>query len=168
MNFIPQNQEAKKVPYFEDVAGKSSEGWEGHESEKSIDRLKNEVAEAIGRLGGFVSHYQSGDFEIGDMRRSGLRLFYSLGGVPARIDIAALPVRRPSNRERSLKMALYMLRDGLRGLWFFQQLSPGYAPLMPFMIADNEGHTVSQLWAGREIGKLLPPSASEFIEGEEV
>jgi hypothetical protein len=64
-------------------------------------------------------------------------------------------------------MALYMLRDVFNGLWFLQQLSPGYAALMPFMIADEHGHTVSQLWAESAVMKrLLPPPGADFTDGE--
>lgn len=168
MTFIPEQEEAKSVPYFEDV--KASEGWEGHETEKSIDRLKNEIAEAIGRLGGFVSGYKSGLFQIGGFDRAGFQLYYSIEGLPARLDIAALPARRPANRDRSIRMSLYMVRNALRGLWFLQQLSPGYAPLMPFLIADKKGNTVSQVWArDSKMGLLLPDGRGEdFIEAEEV
>lgn len=175
MQFKPnENRQAVKVPYFEDV--RSSDGWEGQGSEKSIDTLKEEVARAVGRLGGFVHHYVEGTYTVGDVERPGLQLFYSLGGAPARIDIAGLPTRNPNNRSKnrnsSLKMALYMLRNALNGLWFLQQLSPGYAPLMPWMIADSKGNTISQLWAqGSGLKALLPPADSTFeetVEGEEV
>jgi hypothetical protein len=123
------------------------------------------VGDAIGRLGGFVRFFQQGMFQVGSAERAGFQLHYTVEGRPARLDIAALPTRSKSNREKSLKMALYMLRDGLDGMWFFQQLSPGFAPLMPFMIADKEGHTVSQLWAqSSAMSRLLPPPSSDFDE----
>jgi hypothetical protein len=167
MTFTPEQEESKAVPYYEDVAG--SDGWEGFRSEKSIERLKKEIGEAVGRLGGFVSGYNGGVFLIGDLKRPGVQLHYSINGIPARLDIAALPTRNSSNREKSLRMALYMVRNGLRGLWFFQQLSPGFAPLMPFMIANKDGDTLSQVWArDSSMRSLLPPSDSDFIEAEEV
>jgi len=172
MNFIPEQTEAQKVPYFEDVS--REQGWQGYATTKNLGRLKSEVTDSIQRLGGFVSGFQAGTFRIDDRDRQGFRIFYSIEGRPARLDIAALPVksrRDDKKKENSLKMALYMLRIGLDGMWFFQQLSPGYAPLMPFMIADNEGHTVSQLWAESSVmNKLLPPPSADFevIEGTEV
>ena len=51
------------------------------------------------------------------------------------------------------------------GLWVLEQLSPGYAPLMPFLLVDKE-HTVSQLYSeGTAMTNLLPANA-EFIEGK--
>lgn len=175
-NFIPNdNPKSVKVPYFEDVS--SDEGWQGHTTSKSIDTLKAEIAKAISRLGGIVSGFQSGVFNIDGKKREGYQIHYALGTpggkyVPGRMDIAALPIKdgwhktREKRREQSMKMALYMLRMAVDGMWFLQQLSPGYAPLMPWMIA-SDGKTVSQLWAESSMmTNLLPPGKSEFIEGE--
>jgi len=176
MDFIPAEQEAQDVPYYDDVSGEG--GWQGHTTSKSIATLMSEVSTSITRLGGVVTGFQRGTFTIGDLEREGYRVSYFVeqpGGntVPGRLDVAALPVRKEarqrrsyeSRRERSLKMALYMLRNSLDGLWFLQQLSPGYAPLMPWML-DSTGKTVTQLWSDAGLaGKLLPPG-DEFVEGE--
>jgi hypothetical protein len=161
MNFIPDQSEAQEVPYYEDA--RESDGWQGQRTGKTMDVLKSEIGDAVGRLGGFIRFFQQGTFQIGNMKRAGMQLHYTIDGRPARIDIAGLPTRNDKNREASLKMALFMLRDVFNGLWFLQQLSPGYAALMPFMIADEQGHTVSQLWAESEVmKKLLPPPDSDF------
>ena len=175
MNFVPeQNKQTQTVPYFEDT--KEKDGWQGQATTKSIDRLKTEVAESITRLGGFVSGFQQGTFMVEKQQRQGFQIHYSITApngqfVPGRLDVAALPVRSDTwdgkKKDKSLRMALYMLREGLDGMWLFQQLSPGFAPLMPFMIANNEGETVSQLWAKSSVmSNLLPPGESEFVEAE--
>lgn len=176
MNFIPeQPKTAKDVPFFEQA--RESDGWQGQATTKSVERLKSEVTESITRLGGFVSGFQQGTFQIESQTRQGFQIHYSLAApdgrfVPGRLDVAALPVKDKWNnakKEKSLKMALYMLRGSLDGMWLFQQLSPGYAPLMPFMIANNEGKTISQLWAESPVmNNLLPPGDAEFIDAEEV
>lgn len=173
-NFIPNTpKESREVPYYDDVT--AAQGWQGHETGKSMNKLKAEVSEAITRLGGMVSGFQQGKFG----ERDGFRVYYTIEGVggkfaQGRIDVAALPVRtsyriRKSfdrRREASLKMALYMLREALNGTWFLEQLSPGYAPLMPFMLTA-EDKTISQLWGeSTTMSNLLPPPAEEFVEGE--
>ena len=174
MNFIPnQPSKALSVPYYEDVTG--DDGWQGQRTEKSVDRLKSEVVEGVTRLGGFVSGFTMGTFQIDGLERQGCQVFYSITAnngrfVPGRLDIAALPVRdkySSTKKDKALRMALFMLRDALNGMWFFQQLSPGYAPLMPFMIGNSEGKTISQLWAESPVmNNLLPPGDAEFIEAE--
>ncbi len=172
-DFVPEQHKAQAVPYFEDV--ERSEGWQGFSTTKSLKTLQAEIGDAIGRLGGIASSFQRGTFLIDTQTREGFRVHYSLTNpnghlIAGRIDVAALPVRSRRNdqhKEKALKMALYMLRNALDGAWFMQQLSPGYAALMPWMLADGQ-KTVSQLWSESPImSNLLPPGESDFvIEGE--
>jgi len=172
--FIPeQPQKAVKVPFYEDVKGDA--GWQGHRTRKTVEGLKAEIASAVGRLGGIVSGFQRGVFNIDGNKREGFQIHYAIEDqgeryLPGRLDVAALPVRGSSRKAQddSLAMALYMVREAINGLWFLQQLSPGYAPLMPWMLTPG-GETVSQLWAESSVmNNLLPPSQSEFVEGEVV
>ena len=178
MNFIPdQPKQAAEVPYFDDVS--SDAGWQGQTTTKSIETLKSEITSAISRLGGMVIGFQKGMFQTGKQKREGFRIHYTIEApdgklIPGRLDIASLPVkddyriRRSMDRrqEQSLKMSLYMLRDAINGLWFLQQLSPGYAPLMPFMLA-NKDQTISQIWSeSSTMNNLLPPGNKDFVEAE--
>lgn len=180
--FIPDTPKVEKeVPFFDDVT--SDAGWQGHSTTKSIEALKSEVIASIGRLGGLVTGFVRGGFG----NRDGFRLTYAIEAstgqmIPGQIDIAALPVK-PSVRsnyrtsssksletrkEKSLKMALYMLRMALDGTWFLQQLSPGYCALMPWMLMDD-GKTVTEKWMESSVmGNLLPApeDAESWIEGE--
>lgn len=168
-DFIPETQKAAKVPYFEDVS--RDEGWQGYSTTKNSKKLQSEIGDAIGRLGGIVSVFQRGAFVIDGLTREGFRVHYSIQNpnmrlVSGRIDVAALPVRNKRDeikKDKSLRMALFMLRNALDGMWFMQQLSPGYAALMPWMLADGD-KTVSQLWSESPImSNLLPPPESEFV-----
>lgn len=178
MNFIPStptNQSAD-VPFFDDVSGDS--GWQGQSTSKSLETLKSEIMSSVGRLGGLVTGFQRGQFDVGNQKRDGFRLVYVVETptgqmVPGRIDIAALPVKDDyslrrsydTRREKSLKMALYMLRTALDGTWFLQQLSPGYSALMPWMLANGE-KTISQMWGESPImARLLPPGEADFVDG---
>ena len=177
MNFIPTEQEAQEVPYFEDVSGEG--GWQGHATGKSLATLITEVSSSIARLGGIVTGFQRGTFAFGDKTRDGYRIGYFIEApngntMPGRLDIAALPVRKDtrrrksheSYREKSLRMALYMLRNALDGLWFLRQLSPGYAPLMPWMLDYHTDKTITELWSETRIMSNLLPRGEEFTEGK--
>lgn len=176
-NFIPEQPKAvENVPFYEDVT--SAQGWQGQTTTKSMETLKSEITMAISRLGGMVASFQKGTFMVGTQERLGFRVCYSIETpdgqfMPGRIDVAALPVRKfPANSyggrcEKSLKMALYMLRNSFDGMWFLQQLSPGFAPLMPFMLSGQKDLTVSQLWSETALMQnLLPPGDADFIDGE--
>lgn len=174
MAFIPETvHEEKRVPYYEEA--RAADGWQGQTTNKSIRQLQSEITQAITRLGGMVTSFQKGSFESEQGNRDGYRVHYFVEAddgrhVPGRIDVAALPIDpklghradRDAHRERSLKMALYMLRTALDGTWFLQQLSPGYAALVPFMIGPGK-KTISELWAESQImNRLLPPPDEGF------
>src|SRR4030042_4183330 len=170
MNFIPeQSKETQYIPYYEDAT--SAEGWQGHTTQKTIKALQSEITQAISRLGGLVTGFQKGAFLSAEGKREGFRVHYAVEAadgsqVPGRIDIAALPIRRESNREKSLKMVLYMFHIALNGTWFLQQLSPGYSALVPFMLRHGD-KTLSQMWTESPImNNLLPPGEEDFIDGE--
>ena len=171
-DFRPEEKKVTKVPFFEDA--KSNDGWQGQATTKVINKLQSEISQAIVRLGGIPSNFQRGLFMTENQEREGYQIHYSIQApngqfVPGRMDIAALPIRDRHNRdhkEKSLRMALYMLRVALDGMWLLQQLSPGYAALMPWMLTE-QGKTVSQLWAESPImSRLLPPGEIDFIEAE--
>ncbi len=178
--FVPeQPKEAAKVPFFDDVS--AADGWKGQTTTKSMETLKAEIMAAVGRLGGMVTGFRRGTFP-GDFPREGFEINYVIEAadgrmVPGRLDVAALPVRPrkdsrmapdATRREKALRHALFMLRDAFDGLWFLQRLSPGYAPLMPWMLVDKKGHTVSEMWAATSVFKqLLPPEDGDFVgEGD--
>ena len=180
MEFIPENSQTATVdiPYYDDV--KVEDGWQGHTTAKSIATLKLEITLCLSRLGGMVLSFQQGKYIIGDKRRDGFQIHYTVeqaNGLlhQGKLDIAALPVREnyrlqrtlQKRKDNSLKMALYMARKALEGTWFLQKLSPGYAPLMPWMLASN-GKTITQLWSEQVFLENLLPSGEEFIEGEVV
>lgn len=178
MNFIPDQpkETTVSVPFYDDVT--SDKGWQGQTTTKTVRMLQSEIIGSIARLGGNTTSFQRGTFQIGDQYREGFRLHYSVEApdgtmIPGRIDVAALPVKQDyalhrsleTRKDRSLRMSLYMLRIALDGTWFLQQLSPGYAPLMPWMLVDGE-HTITQLWQESSIMQnLLPPGETDFVEG---
>lgn len=179
MNFIPdQPKTVQDVPFYEDVT--ASGGWQGHSTSKSVSSLKSEITASISRLGGLVTGFQRGTFEISEHAREGFQIHYVIeqpdgGMMRGRLDVAALPVRKSTRlrrsyetrRNKSLRMALYMLRNALDGTWFLQQLSPGYAPLMPWMIEANSGKSLTQLWSeSAAMKQLLPSSGGDFVEGD--
>lgn len=174
-SFTPEENKAKKVPFYEDA--KEADGWKGQSTTKSVERLQAEITEAVSRLGGVVSGFQRGTFQVENQSRQGFQMHYALRNTdgsfnPGRIDIAALPVKDKWNdtkKDKSLRMSLYMLREALEGLWLLQQLAPGYAALMPWMVVSREGKTLTQAWSESSgFKQLLPPSDSSFTEGEVV
>lgn len=172
MAFIPEPTNKKEpAPFVEDVT--SLGGWVGHTTTKSLDALIAEVSTALGRLGGTVVGVQSGMFTdelVPGRERPGYVIRYTYTtpdgrSIPGKIEVAGLPMRKPGQdkEKQSRKMALYMLRESLEGMWYMQQLSPGLVALMPFMLAEND-LTFSQKFAH---GLALPAPVDEDIVEEQ-
>lgn len=169
--FKPAQEQANRVPYYEDAFRKGgAAGWAGHYTSKSSKTLLAEISGEIARLGGSVVNVQHGTYTVDGLERQGVRIEYIVTGaggqhVQGQLDIAALPVKNKYNqgaKDKSLVMSLYMLGEALKGMWYMQQLSPGYAALMPWMVGPN-GKTISQLWAESPLmNNLLPPGGAKF------
>ena len=179
-NFEPK-QETKKVPFFDDV--KSSDGWEGHTTSKSIQKLQQEIAQNLTLIGCVLTGFQSGKF--GD--REGFQVHFAMKSdngqmITSRLDIACLPLNpRKRTRSRSRgrgsgdhriegtqKMALYMTAKAIKGMYFLNVLSPAFIPFMSLML-DAKNQTLGQVWIqSGQLSPLLPPpeSAFEVVDGE--
>lgn len=178
--FIPDGPtKAEPVPNFENA--RSEDGWQGQGTTKSLDRLKAELMEAITRAGGMVTAFTPGAWGEPPFQRPGYRIKFALerdGGAmhPGQLDIAALPCKQPdraskkggvTNKEASLRMALYMARNAFDGLWFLRQLSPGFVPLLSWLLDDRTGKTLTQLYGmAGNFAHLLPAGDADFVEGE--
>jgi hypothetical protein len=130
MEFVPDKDEGPTidVPYFGEA--RSADGWQGQGTTRSYMTLKSEVANAVAQLGGVVHGIQRGTYEIGGLERAGAQINYSVEGpngvmVYGRMDIAALPVQKPTRRsgwektlrkrhDSSLSMALYNVVQALK------------------------------------------------------
>ena len=186
-NFKPKAKEqiVNTVPFFEEAT--AANGWQGQTTGQTVETLKAKIHAAIGRLGGIVVGIEEGSF----MERPGYRIHYVIETpegkqVPGYIDVAALPLKpmqrvyhyrnranpEAARMDKSLRMALFNVVMCLDSLWKLQRLSPGFAPLMPFMIVQK-GINLTQIWSSSSSMKaLMPPSdtfkpeESETIEGE--
>jgi hypothetical protein len=179
-NFAPDksNDNPQEVPYFEDV--KASEGWQGQSTQKDITTLKGEISTSIARLGGLVSGFERGKFG----NRQGYRIHYVMEvpnnkSIQGYIDIACLPIRPLANpyrrgsskteerrEDQSLRMALYNIAEALKALNIMAKLSPGYMPLMPWMIVNKDGLNLTQTYALHSNLKTLMPPTEEFIDAK--
>lgn len=181
-NFQPNQQKEESVPYFDDVA--ASEGWEGHATSKSIEKLQQEIAANLTLLGCVLTGFQSGKY--GD--RHGFQIHFAMKSadgrlVPSRLDIACLPIN-PRKRTRNTyrrgykdpriegtqKMALYMAAKAIKGMYFLNVLSPAFIPFLSLML-DASNQTLGQIWVEQGgLSPLLPPPSSQFegdiIDGE--
>lgn len=176
-NFVSEKTERKidEIPFYEDAD--AANGWSGQSTGKSIETLKAEIIAHIGKLGGLVTGFEKGSFS----GRLGYRIHYAIETpegkhIPGYIDVAALPLKpnrihyhyrnrvdpEATRMDKALRMALFNVATCLGSLWKLQRLSPGFAPLMPFMIMDKGGHNLTQLWSETSMLKQLMPPKEDF------
>lgn len=182
MKFIPDDLDQQSdVPFLEDA--RADDGWKGQSTNKSIEQLRAEISAEIGRLGGTMTRFMRGEYEIQGQTRPGALIEYSIvslegRGFQGRIDVAGLPFEKSEGRQdsartnrkrrdKSLQMALFNVREGLQGARILQTLSPGYAALVPWLLTDS-GQTFGQLWReGLGIAALPAPSKDgEVVDAE--
>jgi len=174
-NFKPDNK-VETVQFFDDV--KASDGWEGHTTTKTIERLTDEIRSNLSLIGCVFVGCQRGKF--GD--RYGFQIHFAMKSatnqmVPGRLDIACLPLKKKYTRhgkkdiriDGTQKMALYMAAKAIKGMYFLSVLSQDFVPFMSNMLTqDNQ--TLGKLWMNSgNLASLLPAPSEKFegvIEGE--
>ncbi len=187
MKFIPDEEttQQEELPYYNEA--KAEDGWQGMSTGKSLETLRAEISAEIGRMGGTMTGWIRGDYKMSDEEvRAGVEIGYQIvagdGTIfKGRIAVAALPYERSTNRadsaklnrgraKKALRMGLYNVRESLKATRILEKLSPGYAGLMPWLLAGPEDdRTISEIWSDEGIGsRALPPPSEddEVVEGD--
>lgn len=153
-NFIPNKPTPlfQKPPFFEDI---KAADVPGRRTEKKMSVLQGEVVEALVKLGAIGVYFLDGTFD-GSPKRYGFAVHFTLQGIPARIDIAALPIRQENadKKDRALAQALYLLRNRLEAQFYASVYEPGIIPLLPYLIGP-EGQTVNEALVQSQLLPLL-------------
>jgi len=180
MEFTPKENTTNPldVPFFHEATAEG--GWAGQGTGQTIRTLRSQITQAMTRLGATITVFQEGTFgDGGEKPRDGFMVHYTYNGVQGSIKIAALPVKKPdrinaktragyaTRKKKAMKMALYMFRDYLRGAWYAQQLSPGYLPLIPWMLSPDTGLTVSETFQNGPLALPEPDgNFTQFLDAE--
>lgn len=163
MTFQPDVQQHEKihVPFFEDADAASAPGYA---TSKAIDRLQSEIAVMIERLGGTFPLFRQGAYESGGVKRYGFEVHFAVNGHPALMQVAGLPMRTETEKKRQqvLRQALYAVNESLRAAFMQQVFSPGFAPLLQFMLVDGN-KTVGEALMERNAVPILNPRLSSGV-----
>ena len=161
--FIPDESGDLTIPFFEDA--NNSLGVVGYTTSLSETKLQSKIKQAMADLGGIVTGFQFGMFG----ERHAYRIEFIYQGSAGRMDIACLPLRKETEaRLRQTKRhALFSVWKRLEGLFNSMLVSPGDAPLVPYML-NEQGMTMLE-WM-RDEGRLpalpKPEEADDTVDGE--
>lgn len=141
-SFIPDFKAPQTAtPWFEDS---SKLEIPGRGTQKSTEKLQQEIAAILGKMGAFAIYYTSGQFP-GKPTRFGYRVHFQWANAAGRIDIAALPMKHetPDKKQKALAQALYLFRDKVQADFYASMYEPGGLPLIAYLL-DNNGKTVTE------------------------
>lgn len=185
MDFIPdETGKDIEVPFLDDA--RADDGWQGHSSRESIQALRAQISGEIGRMGGSVTRFQRGKYVVDGFERPGVEIEYQVASPSGQafigqINVAGLPWQEPyggkkrhaayensveTRREKSRVMALYNVREALRAMRILQILSPGYAALIPWLIAGDSGKTLGEMWGIGSRSLPAPSDDGDAVEAE--
>ncbi len=147
MNFTPDQKHLQivSIPDFEDARKDVAPGYA---TSKSIERLQADILKAIGQLGGTGVGFTSGEFAVKGRKRYGYEIRFNYGNNPAVMQIAGLPMRveTRAKHEQVLKQALYLVHQWLQTAITSMLFTPGYAPLVQFMLVPGQDKTVGEMF----------------------
>jgi hypothetical protein len=160
--------EGLKVPYIEEARSDyapyySPRGW-------SVQKAQAAVSAEFSKLGAGIQRFREVDFQIEGQERRGYFIEFVWRGVPGKMLVAGLPIRkqRTEVKLRDVKIqALLNVRDWIKSAVTAEVFSPGNSPFLPHLLLSN-GKTFAQQMI--ETGMLPPPPGSngevKYIEGE--
>lgn len=158
--FIPDalRVQDRAIPYFED---NPKEKIPGRGTEKSLQTLQTEIITLLSRLGAGTVQFVPGQYP-GTPKRYGFQITFWYGGMQGRMDCAALPMRKETERrkDRALAQALYLLRDELQAMVYSVVHKPGAIPLIPYLIGANGKTVTEHLVETQNVPQLLAGTAS--------
>lgn len=118
----------------------------GYDTSKKESELRGEIVAALKLLGAAKVTFTSGKF-AGDPPRYGYVIQFTLDGEDARMQVAALPLRgeTATKKEKALRQALYIVEKWLKSAITSRVFSPGYHPLMQFLLVEGGRETIGEM-----------------------
>jgi|ERR1041385_428877 hypothetical protein len=133
-----------KVPFLEEARSSFAPYYD--QRDKNDLKVKEQIYAEMAKLSAGNIIFQEGHF--GDTpKRHGYIVRFTLGGLPARMLVAGLPIRdgvTPLKILRVRLQALYVMRDWLKAAVTSQVFSPGNHPLIQFLLVDGQ-RTLAQV-----------------------
>ena len=162
MAFIPDETQVSDVdvPFFEDVTGADVPG---RRVKQPLKVYRNRVTEMLLKLGAGNVRFTPGKMDT-ICERFGYRIEFVLNGNPARMEVAALPLRDYSDKkkDRALAQCLYLVGNWLEAEVYSSIYRTNSMSLVPYVITARGTTVIEELVAAKVLpagvlaGRLLP------------
>lgn len=161
MDFTPTDEMVGiKVPYIEDARASFAPYYSVAGHGKKESEIQTEIITELAKLGGGSIQFKRGYFGKEPNKRHGYIISFSLGGQPARMEVAGLPIRLEENNKKITQVctqALCIVRDWLKNAVTAQVFAPGSHPLIQYLLVDGDRTLVQALVEDRRIPDTNPP-----------
>ena len=160
MDFTPTDEMIGiKVPYIEDARADFAPYYSVAGHGKTESQIQIEIITELAKLGGGSIQFRRGYFGEEPHKRYGYIINFSLGGQPARMVIAGLPIKTESSKKivAVCVQALCIVRDWLKNAVTAQVFAPGSNPLVQYLLVDGDRTLVEALIEDRHIPDTNPP-----------
>jgi len=150
MTFIPNKKPTKpNIPYYEDTNGTLTPNYTTTRKPQAVIAM---IAEEMGQMGGIILGVDEGTFPIGNHKRLGFEVRFSLDGSLGKIRIAGLPIRNYSDTkaEKVKSQALLTVHAMLQSARVSQLFSPDAHPLTPYLLVTDD-KTVAQMFEEKRL-----------------
>lgn len=161
VNFIPEpvSRGSDQIPYFEDSSEVKIPGWR---TRKDAPTLQREIMGLMLKLNAGNVNFTPGRFPAApnQPQRYGYLMTFSLNGIPGRMEIAALPLRKETaiRKDDALQQALFLVRNWLESEIYSVMYRPGSVPLIPFLIGAGNKTVTEALLESTDLPLLANPT----------
>lgn len=160
-DFVPDEGEEEefKIPYFEDASGEL--GIVGYSTTLTENQLQAKIREAAALLKMTIVGFAKGKKKD----RHAYRIYFTQYGAKGQIDIAALPIRKSTERreQQAKRQALFTAWKRLEAAFNSRMNMPNDFPFIGNILGPK-GVTLGQMLISQELAPALPPP---HVEGED-
>lgn len=155
--FTPtDNMMGLRVPYLEEARADFAPYYRTGKTESAI---QTEIITELAKLGGGSIQFRRGFFGAKSAKRHGYIINFTLGGQPARMEVAGLPIRDAETQkkiEQVCVQALCNVRDWIKAAVTAQVFAPGSNPLIQYLLVDKDRTLAQALIEDRQIPNTNP------------
>lgn len=142
----------RKTPFFEDAQSVQAAGYD---LRNEIEYYQTKLETALRRMEATQIIFINAKDDAKPLRY-GYRITFRLNGIPGRIDILAMPLKKetPARKLQALKQALYIKALELEAALNSRFIEPGAIPLIPYLIGDGDMTVKEAMTRGYDLPML--------------
>ena len=150
------------IPFIEDARADFAPYYNSMRNH-TLEKVQGAIGTEMGKLGGYIAAFVPGAFSMGGQKRYGYEIQFVIGGKPGLLRVAGLPIRSETDKKKLQVriQALMNVADWLKSAVTAKVFSPGFHPLVPYMLVDGTNKTIGEHLMERN----NQPQLTDVIDG---